>query len=460
MPQTTDHSSKIPSPNPRMTAFRVLMRVQGEGGYSNIALSEALSDAGTEPRDRAFVTRLVYGVLEKTEYLDHVISSYTSYGKRSQSGARLEPEVRCILRMAVYQMAFMNTPDSAAVNESVNLAKKLKLFRATGFINGLLRSFIRDGKQAKLPDPTKQPERYLSIRYSCPMWLVRLWRQSYGNDICEKILASLEGRPPIYLRVNTARGSTDSLVKSLAAAGVKATASSVLPDCVSVEETGDIAGLPGFAEGYFHIQDASSQLCCMAASPQGGNAVYDVCAAPGGKSFTLAELMGDRGSIISCDLHPHRVELIAEGAKRLGLHCIEPTVRDALGECRTSCADLVLCDVPCSGLGIIRRKPDIKRKPQEEIRELPELQYRILENSSRLVKNAGRLIYSTCTLNPAENSAVIEKFLRTHSEFEPCPIKLPHGIERAIDEPDWQITLFPHIFNTDGFFISSVRRKD
>ena len=442
-------------PNPRMIAFKVLMRVEGRDGYSNISLNEALLAFKPEPRDRAFITRLVYGVLEKTEYLDHVISSYTS------RGTRIEPEVRCILRMAVYQMAFMNTPDSAAVNESVNLAKKLKLFRATGFLNGLLRSFIRDGKQVKLPDPAKQADQYLSIQYSCPLWLVRLWHKSYGSEICEKILASLEGRPPIYLKVNTTRVSTDALLKEFQAAGVKASASEIIPDCVSIEETGDITLLPAFQNGYFHVQDASSQLCCMAAAAgMEGGVVYDVCAAPGGKSFSIAELMGDRGRIISCDLHPHRVELIAQGAGRLGLHSIEPTVRDALGECEPECADLVLCDAPCSGLGIIRRKPDIKRKPQAELQGLPDLQYRILENSSRLVRKGGRLIYSTCTLNPAENAAVIEKFLQNHREFEPCPQSLADEKIRAIDEPDWQITLFPHMFNTDGFFISSVRRKD
>ena len=448
------------TPNPRMTAFRVLMRVEGEGGYSHIALNEALSAAKTEPRDRAFITRLVYGVLEKTEYIDHVISSYVSYGKHSQSRARIEPEVRCILRMAVYQMAFMNTPDSAAVNESVNLAKKLKLFRATGFINGLLRSFIRDGKEVRLPDPASQPEKYLSIRYSCPLWLVRLWRKSYGSEICEKILAGFEGRPPIFLRTNTTRISTDALLNRLGAAGVKASAPEIVPDCISIEEAGDITLLSEYQEGFFHVQDASSQLCCAAAAPQSGGVVYDVCAAPGGKSFSVAELMGDRGRIVSCDLHPHRVKLIAEGAKRLGLNCIEPTVRDALGECQPECADLVLCDAPCSGLGIIRRKPDIKRKPPEEIQELPDLQYRILENSSRLVRKGGRLIYSTCTLNPAENAAVIEKFLRNHSDFAPCALCLPEGIERAIDEPDYALTIFPHICNTDGFFISAVRRKE
>ncbi len=437
-----------------MIAFRVLMRVEGECGYSNIALNEALAASAPEPRDRAFITRLVYGVLEKTEYLDHVISSYV------KAGSHIEPEVRCILRMAVYQMAFMNTPDSAAVNESVNLAKRLKLFRATGFINGLLRSFIREGRRVRLPDPAKQPEKYLSINYSCPLWLVELWRGNYGNDICEKILGSLEGRPPIFLKVNTLRISTDSLVNMLEAAGIKASALPVIPGCVVIEETGDITALPGFDEGLFHVQDASSQLCCYVASPESGETVYDVCAAPGGKSFSMAELMGGDGRIISCDLHPHRVELIAGGAKRLGLRCIEPTLRDALGECEPECADMVLCDAPCSGLGIIRRKPDIKRKPREEIEGLPELQYRILENSSKLVRCGGRLIYSTCTLNPAENISVMERFLKNHDEFETLPIELPEGIQRAIDEPDWALTLFPHIFNTDGFFISSVRKKD
>ena len=442
------------TPNPRMTAFKVLMRVEGEDGYSNIALSEALSAAKAEPRDRAFVTRLVYGVLEKTEYLDHVISSYL------KSGARVEPEVRCILRMAVYQMAFMNVPDSAAVNESVNLAKKRKLFRATGFINGLLRGFIRDGKRVSLPDPVRQPEKHLSIKYSCPLWLVKLWRESYGEDICGKILQSLEGRPPIFLRVNTTKISTGELVNLLESQGVRVSVSEIIPDCVVIEDSGDITALPAFREGLFHVQDGSSQLCCAAAAPASGSVVYDVCAAPGGKSFSLAELMGNVGKIIACDIHPHRVELISEGAKRLGLDCVEPTVRDALGECEPERADLVLCDAPCSGLGIIRRKPDIKRKPQSEIEGLPGLQYRILENSSRLVRKGGRLVYSTCTLNPAENAAVIGKFLMNHGEFEPCSLALPEGIERAIDEPDYALTIFPHMINTDGFFISSVRRKD
>lgn len=439
-----------------MTAYRVLMQVEGEGGYSNLSLNAALGGARLAPRDKAFVTKLVYGVLENTTYLDHVISSY------AKAGAKIEPEIRCILRMAVYQMAFLDTPDSAAVNESVNLAKKLKLFRATGFINGLLRNYIRDGKQVKLPDRRNNPDLYCSVRYSCPLWLVALWREAYGGELCEKILGSLAERPPIFVRVNTTKITAEALRDSLAADGITTEIFPLLPDCLTLAHTGAIQEIPQYARGEFHVQDGSSQLCCLMAAPKAGDRVYDVCAAPGGKSFTLAELMGNRGEIISCDLHAHRVKLIAEGAARLGLDCVKATVRDALNEPGADGegnADLVLCDVPCSGLGIIRRKPDIKSKPQSEVEGLPDLQYRILANAARLVRPGGRLVYSTCTLNPAENADVLGKFLTAHRDFEPCAIQLPQGIGRAIDEPAHMVTVFPHMADTDGFFIATVRRR-
>lgn len=444
-----------PAPaNPRMTAYRVLMQVEGEGGYANIALNAALQNVSLAPRDKAFVTRLVYGVLENSDCLDHVISSY------ARAGAAIEPEVRCLLRMAVYQMAFLDTPDAAAVNETVNLAKKRKLFRATGFMNGLLRSFIRDGKQIRLPDAEKEPDLYLSVKHSCPLWLVKRWRAAYGGEICEKILTSLAGRPPLFARVNTTKTTSGDLLRDLAAEGVEAALFDELPDCLLLSHTGAVQETAAFRRGAFHVQDGSSQLCCLLAAPKPGDIVIDVCAAPGGKSFTLAELMGDSGKVMACDLHPHRVKLIADGAARLGLQSVQAVVRDALSEDgRESCTDLVLCDVPCSGLGILRRKPDIKHKPQSEIEALPPLQYAILEASARLVKAGGRLIYSTCTLNPAENGDVIGKFLAAHTEFEPCSLALPQGIFRAIDEPDYMVTVFPHMADTDGFFISAVRRR-
>lgn len=441
------------SANPRRTACNVLIRVENEGGYSNISLNSALSGANLEPRDKAFVTKIVYGVLENSSYLDHIIDRLSKV-----RSSKLEPEVRCILRMGLYQLTFLDTPDSAAVNESVNLAKKLKLFRATGFINGLLRSYIRSGKSVDLPDRAKEPALYLCVKYSCPKWLVELWQDAYGGEVCERILQSLSERPPIYARVNTAKVSPEALAASFEECGVSAEKSALLPDCLTLKNTGSVRELPQYERGEFHVQDGSSQMCCMIAAPKSGSKVYDVCAAPGGKTFTLAELMGDCGEVVSCDIHPHRVELIAEGAKRLGLSCVNPSVRDALAEVTAQDGDLVLCDVPCSGLGIIRRKPEIKQKSPQEVGELPDLQYRILENSAKLVKDGGRLVYSTCTLNPKENSEVVHRFLLEHPEFKLCPITLPDGVERAIDELDGTVTIFPFMADTDGFFISTMTK--
>lgn len=453
MASNIKNADKSAPASPRKTAYNVLMKVEGEGGYSNISLNAALNCANLEPRDKAFVTRIVYGVLENSYYLDYVIDNYSKV-----KSSKLEAEVRCILRMGIYQINFLDTPDSAAVNESVNLAKKLKMFRATGFINGLLRSYIRDGKSIRLPDPKRDMRLYLCVKYSCPMWLVDLWRKAYGGKICEQILQSLSERPPIFARVNTTKISPDELIKSFTESGVNVVKSEIVSNCLVIENTGSVRELPQYVRGEFHVQDGSSQICCMIAAPNRGEKIYDVCAAPGGKTFTLAEIIGDSGEIISCDIYPHRVELIAEGAKRLGLECVKPTVRDALSGVAESCADLVLCDVPCSGLGIIRRKPDIKNKSPQELGDLPELQYKILENSARLVKRGGRLVYSTCTLNPEENAGVLGRFLEAHPEFEPCPIELPFGIVRMIDEPGHMLTIFPQTANTDGFFISTIRK--
>lgn len=457
MAENGKNQNMKPAANPRMTAYRVLMRVEESGGYSNISLNSALEASSLDTRDKAFATKLVYGVLENTVYLDCIIDSCSRV-----KANKLEAEVRCLLRMALYQMTFLETPDSAAVNETVNLAKKLKLFRATGFINGLLRGFIRNGKQVKLPDRKKDELKYFCVKYSCPMWLVKLWQKSYGSEICESILESLSERPPIFARVNTTKITDQRLAEELKQEGISADISDVLPDCLVLSDTGSLKENSQYKRGEFHVQDGSSQLCCTIAAPKSGDKVYDVCAAPGGKSFTLAEIMDNKGEVVSCDLHPHRVKLIAEGAQRLGLDCIKPSVRDALAEDENADCDLVLCDVPCSGLGIIRRKPEIRQKSESEIAQLPELQYKILTSSSRLVKKGGRLVYSTCTLNPAENASVIEKFLDEHNDFEPCSIILPNGAEfkRLIDEPDYQFTVFPMTANTDGFFISIIKRKD
>lgn len=439
----------------RRTAFRALRRV-AEDAYSNLILDSELKKSNMDERDKRFAASLFYGVLENEQQLDYIISAFLS-----KPGMKLEKDVRIILRMGIYQLGFMDrVPDSAAVDESVRLAKKNGLTRVSGFINGVLRSYIRADKKVKLPDRSKDERLFLSVRYSCPMWLIDLWSGDYGVEICEKILQSLGGRPPIYARCNTVKITPGELCRILAEEGVEANPAEWFDDALCLADTGSIEELEAYKKGLFHVQDLSSQICCKVLSPQAGETVLDVCAAPGGKSFTLAQLMSGRGRVISCDIHPHRVELIAQGAERLGLGCIEPKVRDALSGEDELKADRVLCDVPCSGLGIIRRKPDIKNKNAESIAQLPQMQYDILYRSSKAVRPGGVLVYSTCTLCREENSLVVNRFLEENSDFEPYPFELPCSVGRtAGGEPEHMLTLFPFVADTDGFFIARMKRK-
>ncbi|MBQ4312958.1 MAG: 16S rRNA (cytosine(967)-C(5))-methyltransferase RsmB, partial [Clostridia bacterium] len=399
----------------RKAAFTALRKVS-VGAYSSITLDEVLSGAGMEQRDNALASLIFYGVLENEILLDYII------GQQIKKGQKIEKNVRILLRMGLYQLAFMDRiPHSAAINETVELAKKNGLARASGFINAVLRGYLRRGEELALPDRETQPQLYLSLKYSCPMWLTNLWRESYGDDICEDILQSLPGRPPVYVRANTLYTTPSQLCEMLTRDGVTAQEMDSPSGAVMLSDTGDIERLEAFAQGLMHVQDVSSQLCCMMLGAKPGETVLDVCSAPGGKAYTIAELMGDNGRIIACDIHPHRVGLIESGAKRLKLHSIDALVRDALIPDDIT-ADRVLCDVPCSGLGIIRRKPDIKNKRQSDIEQLPKLQYDILSAAAQSLKKGGTVIYSTCTLSCAENGDVVERFLREHPEFEPYPM--------------------------------------
>lgn len=438
----------------RMAAFTALAKVDS-GGYSTLSLDSVLRSAKLDRRDSALASSLFYGVLENAELLDYIISQYSS-----KPAAKLEKKVRTVLRMGVYQLTFMEKiPDSAAVNESVALSKKTGISRASGLINAVLRSYIRAGKKYTLPDSSDYAE-YMSVKYSCPRFIVELWESAYGRDICSGLLNALHGQAPIYVRANTTRIKPQALVAGLNESGVKAYELTWLPGAIELGGVGAIEELPAHREGLMHVQDAASQLCCKLLDPQPGDVIYDVCAAPGGKSFTLTELMNDNGRVIACDIHPHRVGLIKQGAQRLGLRSVEAVVRDASADDnRQVGADRVLCDVPCSGLGVIRRKPDIKFKAQSDIESLPALQRKILESSTQLLCPGGVLVYSTCTLSPSENAEIIDAFLKEHSEFEPYELELPREIKRLIDEPAYMITVFPQTAGTDGFFIARIRRR-
>ena len=433
----------------RLTAVKLLLKMENSDSYSNILLDSALDEAGLSERDRAFASALFYGVTERKMTLDFVIKQYSSmdFGK-------IEPEALAVLRMGIYQMMYMDSvPVSAAVNESVKLCKKLKLFGAQGFVNGVLRSIARNNMQVDYSG-LDVGER-LSIEYSCPRWIADKWTREYGEENAVKALKASIGAPPIYARVNTVKTTDEELLRILKKEGIKASINPRLAGCIRLEKTGDIEQSEAFKEGLFHVQDVASQLCCLTLKPIVNETVLDICAAPGGKSFTMAELMGNNGRVISMDLYEQRVGLIAKGAERLGLRIVEPRENNAarFNE-ELPQADKVLCDVPCSGLGVIRRKPEIKYKEESEFEELPKLQRAILDVSSRYVKVGGTLVYSTCTLSRAENDEVAQDFANTHPDFSPIVQPIPYA--GAENSP--MRTFFPEEDGGDGFFTAAFRR--
>lgn len=395
--------------DPRLTVVKMLMKMESSEAYSNLLLDHAFNEAELSDRDKAFAAALFYGVLERRLTLDHVIRTNSKIAFEKLDKAAVQ-----ILRTGLYQLLYMpSVPESAAVNESVKMCKKLKCFSAQGFVNGMLRSFIRSGK--KISYLGISPEKRLSVEYSCPEWLTEKFISEYGMDFAVRALKASVGKPPVYARVNVLRTTTDKVIAELAKQRIKAAPYPGLVNCIRLEKAGDIEKCAPFRQGLFHVQDISSQLCCLTLRPVVNETVLDVCAAPGGKSFTLAELMGNNGKLYSMDLHDMRVGLIEDGAARLGIKIITAMQNDASKfNGALPQADRVLCDVPCSGFGVIRRKPEIKYKPPEEFAGLPEIQYQILETSARYVKSGGTLVYSTCTLSRAENDDVADRFAASH----------------------------------------------
>ena len=441
-------------PNVRKIAYTVLSRVLSEGAYSAIALNAAIKEHALEKRDASFLSALVYGVLERLLTLDEIIRQYSSIRLK-----KIEDKTLLVLRLGVYQLIFMDkVPDSAAVDESVKLIKKLGLYKSSGFVNAVLRAIIRSGKQYKLPDES-EPVRYLSIRYSCPEEIVSLFLDSYGQENTLQILDDLSGRPPVTIRVNTLKTTKKELTDSLLQQGIRVENISFLENSLNVSHTGSLENLREFQDGMFYVQDAASQLCCEILDAKEGETLCDVCAAPGGKSFCSAIRMNNKGKIYAYDIYPHKTQLIEKTAERLGIDIITAAIRDAsenappLPEC-----DRVLCDVPCSGLGILRRKPEIRYKKDTNIDFLPQLQYSILCMSVNSLPTGGEIVYSTCTLNPKENRKVVERFLSEHKDFSPVPIELSAGFCRRIEEPSYMLTILPGFDNTDGFFVAKLRK--
>ena len=429
----------------RALVVKALVRVEEQGAYSNLVLDGELSRSGLDSRDKAFASALFYTTLERLVTLDACIASQSS-----RPLGKLSPQVLAILRISVCQLLYMpQIPPSAVVDEGVKLTRQNRQASAGGFVNGVLRSFLRGG--CALPTPPEEGEA-LAIQYGVPRPLVELWLRSYGREDTEGFLKRCQPPAPLYIRVNRLRIDEEALAARLAEEGVTARPVDGLEGAMVLEGGGDLRRLRAFEEGLFHVQDLSSQLCAKALETRPGMAVLDVCAAPGGKTFTLAQWMEDRGRLVACDLHPKRVGLIAKGARRLGLHCVEALAADgSVWEESRGRFDRVLCDVPCSGYGILRRKPEVRYKPLEETAGLPAIQYKILETSAKYTKEGGLLLYSTCTLHPRENQQVVERFLQAHPEFSPHPLT-------AIGVEEGQLTLINTRWDSDGFFLAALER--
>lgn len=439
--------------NAREAAFRALLACHRQGAWIDEALKRELSRAGLDARDAALAARLSYGVMQNQLLLDYYLAHFCR-----RSLEQMDKNVLDILRLGVYQLLFADRiPSMAAVNESVELTKRVSRSpRAPGFVNAVLRSIDRR-RDALPPLPSHPPER-LSVQYSHPLWMVEEFARLLPGAEIEALLAADNAQPPVCAQVNTCRRSAEEVGALLSAEGVEARAHPWLPNCLLLSETGDLSRLAAFQEGLFYIQDPAAHLAALAAEPRPGMRVLDACAAPGGKSFATAIAMEGRGTILACDIHPSKVRRIREGAARLGLDGITARVMDAreFDPALGNGFDLVIADVPCSGLGIIRKKPDIRYKDPGPLAELPGLQKAILDNVSRYVRPGGVLLYATCTLLERENGGVVDGFLAGHPGFALEPIRLPEpiGICR-----EGTLTLWPHIHGTDGFYMAKLRRR-
>lgn len=432
----------------RQVAFEALLKVHRDGAYSNLVVDSLLREnSELDERDKAFVCNLVYGTLDRLILIDYNLGLYLNQPVR-----KLKPELHTILRMGTYQLLFMDkVPSRAAVNESVNLAKVNKSSFAASLVNAVLRRVSDNG--VRLPEGCESDPEYLAIKYSCPEWIISLWINAYGKDNAIALAEKALEAAPLVIRVNTTKTTPDELIWKLAEEGVVAEKTDKMPDALILSNTGSVEELEAYKEGLFHAQDIASQLCCMALDAQEGETVFDLCSAPGGKTFTIAESMNNTGVVRAFDVYQSRVELIKSGAERLALDNVYSYLSDAsIFNENYGFADRVLCDVPCSGLGIIRRKPEIRFKNRSDIDNLPELQYRILCNATKYLKDGGRLVYSTCTLNPKENSEVCDRFLNEHPEFS--AVKILPDLPRY-SEDDKYLTLMPHIHSTDGFFVAA-----
>ena len=440
--------------NPRSLALKTLMSAEKMGKYINLASNASINASGMSDSDTALFTSLVYGVTERRITLDYIISKMATKGT-----SHLEDRVMNILRLGLYQIIYMDKiPSHAAVNETVSLCKSKW---ETSFVNAILRNYIREGeRRVAYPDESENRTKYLSVTFSFPEWICESLTRDYGYENAKGILGAFAHEAPTAtLRINTLIQNVQNYKASLDDAGIAYYHANYADSGIRLTEGTNIPKLSGFSEGSFFVQDEASQISTQVLDPQAGETVIDVCSCPGSKSFGAAIEMNNEGKIYSFDLHKSKLSLVESSAKRLGIDIIEIREQDAKVPDTSlfGMADRVICDVPCSGLGVMAKKPDIRYKSENDILKLAPLGLEILSKSADYLKDGGILLYSTCTLRKDENENTVEAFLRSHPEFSLCPFRIKSKGEHTPDIiSDGMLTLMPHIHKTDGFFICKM----
>jgi len=443
----------------RETALKILYDINEKGAYTNISVNKYLSDTQLRNVDRNFITELVYGTVRWKLTIDWIIGQFSKIKLE-----KLSPWILNIMRLGVYQLLFTDkVPQSAACNESVKLSKKYGHSASSGYVNAVLRNIARNRDRISYPKKAESTLKYLSVKYSHPEWMIKEWIKLFGEEFTESLLQKNNETPQLTVRANTLKTTKEELSNILRDAGYEVDGGKYAPEALIIKNPASVTNIEAFQKGYFQVQDESSMLVGNILDPKPGELIMDVCSAPGGKTTHIAQLMENKGTIIARDIHPHKIKLIDDAAKRLSISCIKTEVFDAtkLDERYVMKADRVLVDAPCTGLGIIRRKPDIKwERHEKDSEEITKLQRTILDISSEYVKPGGVLVYSTCTIMPEENQDIVLDFISRKRDFELEDITelLPSGLSKK-DSSKGYIQLYPNVDGVDGFFIARIVRR-
>lgn len=439
----------------REQVIDLLLEVEQDESYAQLSLKNAMQNLGA--KDRALATEIFYGTLKYQIQLDYWLNEYSKTPVK-----KMKPFIRNLLRMSFYQMCYLDKiPVSAVINEAVKITKKRKLQGLSGFVNGLLRTLDREREQLTLPHAKESLSKYLSIKYAFPEWMIEMWLKAYTREEVEAICSALNKRAEVCGRWNPLKGSEEELMTTLKHEGVEITPGRLMEEAFYVKKVDRLQNLASFKVGAWTVQDESAMLVAHVVAPQKGEKVLDMCSAPGGKSVHMAALMENKGEIIACDIHPHKLELIEKNAKRLGVTIMKPTLQDGtlFNEAFTSQFDKILVDVPCSGLGIMKRKPDIRHhKTKEDLEEIAVIQRAIVQNAVKYLKPGGRLVYSTCTISYEENEKMAYEISEKYGlERENLANTIPKCLRDEVK--DNMIQILPQMADTDGFFIASFRKR-